>query len=218
MSRRLLLCLALVSCDGASRGTDTVRYVLDWDPTGIAAAPTGGWCVHTDLGYEVCVDAGWLQSHSLQLVECPRTLAGVLGIGVAYAGHGETPNPVAVHAPHRESLTDWAPFVFGERDPAAGRYCKVHYLIAGAETGGQTLHVEGRWRRGVASGTLLVESSLAWGALREIPATEGRAVVVRAVRALATAFDGIDFEADPPDDFARAVLRNLLVDTRFQVD
>lgn len=51
----------------------------------------------------------------------------------------------------------------------------------------------------------------------ELDLTDAGAVV-EVERQLATAFDGVDFEAGGEDGWARAVLRNLLVDTRFHLE
>ena len=104
----------------AAPAAHAVTYVLGWETAGAERTDSGAWRMRTDLDYEVELRAGWLVSHSVQLVECPQDSMGLrvlrmLGIGVAYAGHGETDNPAEVYSPLMESLVAPARVAFGER-------------------------------------------------------------------------------------------------------
>ena len=226
-------------------GADTISYHLSWETDGAERLESGAWRIRTDLDYEVELRAGHLVSHSVQLVECPEESMGlrlqrILGLGVAHAGHGDAANPVEVYEPLVESLTELGRVHFGSRETTGATYCRIHYLVARAleaetrelpdpELVGRTLRLEGTWRRGGEGAVdFAFETGLAWGALRDIadgPEAEpfqldsrqgGARVDVE--RQLATVFDGLDFAEGEVDDWGRAVLRNLLVDTRFSVE
>lgn len=195
--------LALAGCDGADGATDgmsdamadatsdaiadatadaappapgEVRYVLDWDDTGLDVAADGTWSVTNDLGHRVHITRGWLTSYNVSLVPCwliegteraarrdgpldalGRALWALLG-GVAHAGHDDEPDPSLYATPHVEPLVGRAPLAL---PPVTGvpaeTYCKVFYLVARADADAVgapaevpfdrvTLHLEGTWR------------------------------------------------------------------------
>lgn len=117
-----------------------VRYVLDWDDTGLDVAPDGTWRVTNDLGQTFTITRGWLTSYSAQLVPCSifEGRAASLGDwlwalvgGVAHAGHDDEPDPSLYEIPHVEPLVGRMPLVLGVVDGVPSEtYCKVFYLVA----------------------------------------------------------------------------------------
>lgn len=197
------------------------------------------------------VDAGYLVSHSVSLAPCaagpkappPSSRQGfapwlerLLSIPSAYAGHGGPADPSAISVPHIESLRSPETLDLGEVSFPAAAYCKVHYLIARADGRarelprdvdllGTSLHLAGSVKPpgGAGEAPLAVHTSLANGALRDIPvetrgdpATAARAsITVR--RELDRIFDGIDFSTASAPSVERRILTNLVNHTSVHV-
>lgn len=230
---------ALDAGDGLDQGPagPAVSYRLTWDTSGAEPLPGGGWRIHNDLGDRIDITTGYLVSHSVQLVPCPDDSLGArllrLFVGVAHAGHGDDLDPIAVYDPLVESLLDPVDIAFGDRPTQGATYCSIHYLVANALDGETralpadrdlidlTLVVGGTHHRDGTDTPFHIETGLAWAALRDLDTpldTTHHGALVLVERALGTLFDGIDLLADDPRGPGRALLRNLLVQTRFRVD
>jgi len=149
-----LLLASLSSCDSPSTSDpredeivqsgispSAVRWVLDW---GAVSNDEQGFTLINDLGYRVRVEAGWIGSWGVTLVECsedeadadadaerrPTTELGVASPWLIAEGHasGED-DPSAWVFAGVESLIEQRTV---EADPIASldaRYCEVHYLL-----------------------------------------------------------------------------------------
>ncbi len=161
MARALICALLLAGCEGAGEArpepappaAGEVRYVLDWDDSGLDVAADGRWRVVNDLGIEFAIERGWLTSYSAQLVPCwliegtaRRPARSILdGLwrldrlwtlfgGVAHAGHDDEADPSLFEIPHVEALVNRRPLVLATVRGVPGEtYCKAFYLVARAD-------------------------------------------------------------------------------------
>jgi hypothetical protein len=163
-----------------------VVYSLEWDVAGLSRPASGvGWEIVTDLGYRVQLDAGYLSSHSVELIECdyrPQPLARLVSGLVAslvpapaFAGHVLSPNPSAFRTTHVESLVAAAPITTSRIVVGGRRYCEVSYLVARAEVSaaglpgdldmaGKSLYVAGMYSLpGTAPERFAIASTVASG-------------------------------------------------------
>jgi hypothetical protein len=106
-----------------------MRVTLEWD----APAPAE-W--HTDAGYEVRLQEGWVVTSEVHLVPCAAQSSRLrwpsLSIPEAYAGHTMTPEQerLRLRAPHAQSLLENATLFVGELHPPATGYCAAFYLVS----------------------------------------------------------------------------------------
>lgn len=236
--KRSFLLITLVACtvsldDGSHALLSSAEYTLTWD-TADVTWETQGWSTTTDLGYVVHVENGWVGSYGLSLVACEDVIVrgsdvlwSLVGVQSAYAGHsGDEIDPSALVLDQMESLATPIPHQYGPYLFAPDTYCRVHYVmsyaIEEAEAEGRNLTGSSLWLEGTITSPngdrwpLDVQSDVAHGALRDLPQLANLAnaalltehVEIRVTRALATMFDGIDFNQEPSDlDFK--VLGNL---------
>ena len=141
-----LLLASIAACDDPSDSAtvDTqagispaaVRWVLDW---GHVSTHQQGFELVTDLGYRVRVEAGWIGSWGVTLVECPEQ-------GEEREATIELPvaSPWLIAEGHSSGEDDPSAWVFAgveslterrvvEADPIEAldaHYCEVHYLLA----------------------------------------------------------------------------------------
>jgi hypothetical protein len=133
----------------------------------------------------------------------------------AHAGHGEGEALTRWRGPQREDAAPGASRTLGTAGLADGPYCKAHYLVAPG-VGSPSIDIAGAYRaRGESRWTpFAIRSTLAWGAMVDLPApTPAGAGQLRVTltRDAAAAFDGIDFttKTQTNDDRARQLLRAL---------
>lgn len=226
-----------------------VVYSFEWDLAGVTRPASGaGWEIVTDLGYRVRLDTGYLSSHSAELVECedraqPLALlvSGLFPTLVprpAFAGHVLSPNPLAFHTSHVESIVAAAPTTTSRIVVGGRRYCGVNYLVARADASaaglpadldmvGKSLYVAGMYGfPGAVPEPFAIASTVASGRRvgifspgasggdgqrGELDTASGDAVV-RIRRRLGSLFDGVDFAHQPRSDWAHGILANLVDD------
>ncbi len=211
------------SAPPAAPSPHRVEYRLAWIGDDGARADDGAWSVTNDLGVRVRVTRGWITSHSMELVECPKEPAAtpygvaleLLGGAVAWAGHATgTPNPAAIRPMQVESLTEPADVEAGVVTLAPQAYCRLHYLVARAATDASglptavdmvdaTVHVEGAYRAPETATDVpfTVHSDVAYGQLFERVVgdaplrvdTGTESVRVELRRRRSRLFDGVDF-------------------------
>ncbi len=196
----------------------SLTYSLDWHWGKAQAVGDDGWWVTTDLGYGVQVTRAELMNASVALVPC-QTSAAWLAPRAAKAGHGDPGDVSRWVGPRQEHVLSPTLSTLGTVSLGAGRYCAVHYLVAGSG-GTPTLLLEGNLSRPDGSSTPLhIESALAWGANTILDAN---AVIdaahaphhIALQRDLGALFDAIDFDTAPTDAQARSVLRALVGSVR----
>jgi hypothetical protein len=135
----VLLLASVAACDDREPSEDaqvgispaSVRWTLDWWGDGTE--------VVTDLGYRVRVDAGWIGSWGVTLVECadegsnrePTTALGIASPFLIAEGHtsGED-DPSAWVFAVVESVTEQRTVTADPIEIPPARYCEAHYLIA----------------------------------------------------------------------------------------
>lgn len=231
----LCLCAALV----AGCGSDgRFVYTLAWNLEGVRRDDQAiGWSVTTDLGYEVRVDAGYLTSHSAELLACDRRTVPLVQLATwiaprpAYATHALSLNPSAFHQARIESLARPRDSRTVRPVPAA-EYCGVQYLVAraaGVATGlpedidmtARSLYLRGDYA--AAEGMhqpFEITTTVAHGLRFDSDRIDGRdaPVAVRIERSLGRLFDGVDFAQSPEREWPRRILRNLIDSTVVAVD
>jgi hypothetical protein len=142
-----LLLASISACDDAQSPSETaddepgvspasVRWVLDW---GSVSNDGQGFEVMSDLGYRVRVEAGWIGSWGITLIECPaegeeRAPSVELGLASPWLiaeGHasGED-DPSAWVFAGVESLTERRIVEAEPIELDGARYCEVHHLLA----------------------------------------------------------------------------------------
>jgi hypothetical protein len=208
-----------------------VRYHLAW-AWGDAEPTEDGWTVVNDRGYEVRVTDGYLVTYSVQLAPCTEGdldtgLGRLFGIGRAHAGHGGEEDPSAWITGLAEPLA--SPEV-RSLEPVivdSGTYCRVHYLVARAETGtldlpeemdlmGTSLYIEGT----VASAGDEPEPFTIWSTLPtgqlmtwSDPVTpidlDADGLDVTITRDLGHLFDGVEFATMSAESVEKTILLGL---------
>jgi hypothetical protein len=206
-----------------------VTYRTTWDTTGVATGADGSWTTTTDLGYTVTVTSATLATYSTTLVSCPHShrileaAAGLLGPGVAAAGHSTSEDPAWLGIGTVDAIVAGDALVRGTVTVHEPAYCEGHIAWGAAED--STLVVSGWF---VAPGAtepaaFEIATDLAWGlkadllsASQSVHVEVGDPIEITIVTELADLLDGIDFAA-LDDDSGRHVLRNLAAATRFEV-
>ena len=206
-----------------------VTYQLAWDLDGVSQHEDG-WSVVSDLGITWRITRGYLVNFNLQLVPCEQ--ASWLGIRPAWAGHsGDDIDPSAVGVSWAEAIVPLSPSTPPSQQ-ASALYCKVHYLIARADSAthdlpgnvdllGASLHLEGTWSRGGVDTPFTLRVTPATGVLPVLPepidaATDGAAI--RVIRRPARWFDGLEPDADDDDGLGTALLNNLRLSVDIAAD
>jgi hypothetical protein len=225
-------CVAHAACAGPAslppEGAvlSAARFDLAWANGRAVRQDDGALRWVTDRGHEVTLRRGQLATYASSIAECdPGVLASLLaplGPGLAHAGHGEAADPSTV-AGVIETIGAEVPLAQGASAFAPKDYCRAHWVAAPADAStrgaveagmeGASLVLEGEWSRGGATGTFAWRSTVATGALQELPPLTGSAVHVTVVRSLDTLLDGIDFESATTASAGRAVLLNLALQT-----
>jgi hypothetical protein len=208
--------------------------------------------ITNDLGYRVRITEGYLVTRDIELVPCdpkpPAALslldlpATFLGARPAWAGHSGVADPSATKRAQVESLLDRQALEIGTVEPGAQSYCRLHYLVARADsaTAGlpadtdmvdQSLDVSGSFARDESGPqTFRLRTAIANGVLVDLrrpgsshptPLDTGResaTIVVR--RRFDTLFHRIDFAAMDEKRMARELLQNVIegVEIELQVE
>ena len=229
-------CLAHAACTAPApaRSTgptlDAAEYRLEWALGRATHDASGRLRLTTDLGYEVTLRRGLLATYASSLAECATSpvVAALWPLGPtrARAGHGEAADPSTV-AGLVETIGDAVVRTQGTTSFAPKAYCRAHWVAGpadastagAAEAGmeGASLIVEGDWSRAGEAGTFAWRSTIATGALDELPALAGPSVVATVVRSADTLLDGVELATTSPSTGSRAVLLNLARQTRIEV-
>ncbi len=219
--------------DGDPVVREEVRYTLDWDWGSALRHPAGGWTAQTDLGYSVHVTAGQLVTRNLELVPCHAVpvspaLASLLRWAApreALAGHSSlVPNESKISRSFAEDLAAPQAAFLESRVVTDPEYCRGHYLVArpkGSPPGEFALAVEGTWTRAGVDGpaTFRIESAGAYGKFLALSTESGTALDRRWIvggldltlrRALATMFDGMEFDGGRTSELGSRAMRNLV--------
>lgn len=231
---KVLLRIGLCVCSSLVLGCardGRVVYLLSWDLDRVLRAADGtSWTVTTDLGYEVRVAAGYLTSHTAELIACDRRpgalawLAFSLMPRPAHATHALALDPSAFHRARIESLTAARTARVVRPVPRAQAYCEAHYLVARAggtatampaevDMTDRSLYVRGVYGKANGMRTAFeITTTVAhgWrGAVERIDAGPGP-IAVHVERRLGTLFDGLDFARVPEREWPRRMLANLI--------
>ena len=214
----------------AATATGTVTYLSAWDTTGVTTAADGTWTTATDLGYTVRVESASLATFSVTLVSCPHShgilgaAAGLLGPGIASAGHSGSDDPALLGIGAENTIGDGETLVRGTVTVHEPAYCEGH-IAWGATDDVPTLVVTGGYLSpGVTEWIPFhIETDLAWGRKADLTAASqpvhvevGDPIEIMIVTTLEELFDDIDFAA-ADDEAGPQVLRNLAAGTRFEV-
>lgn len=219
---------ALLPVDAAE---GDVTYVLAWDAGGVTTSPDGSWTTTTDLGYTVTVTAGELTTHTVTMVSCPHGhglfgwLFGILGPGIADAGHRSGGDPALVGGAVGESLTEPDDIVLGTTTVDEPAYCEGHTAWGASDADVATVVIEATWTApDGTTGVIDLATTIDWGVGGDL--TDGTATVhvevgepttVEVRRSLSTMFDGIDLASSDDTELAMGILRALADSTEFVV-
>jgi hypothetical protein len=207
-----------------------VTYVLAWDATGTTAID-GGWTTATDLGYTVTVTDGTLTTYSVTMVACEHDhgwfgwLVGLVGPGIAEAGHSEGDDPALIGGEIVESIVTGEDTVLGTTTVDEPAYCEGHTAWGTIDRETPTLEVTAEWvGPNGSTGTIELASTIDWGVGDDLAAEGdtvhievGEPATVVITRSLATMFDGIELTTEDDTDLAMGILRALADSTVFEV-
>ena len=200
-----------------------------------------GWIVNYSTSLVPCLTARWPEPSPFNLLAIAYSLLTFV-VPTAHAGHGEVADPSSIADGMVEAIGGEMRRIRIGPIPTA-TYCDIHYLVARGDAAttphpdapdmaGRSLLIEGTFQ---APGDdqeypIAVDTDIAYGTLRsahpdETPVTERQPITVNQdtgagvllVRPMSRLFDGIDFKALEPSEVSRAVLKNLLLKTRFFV-
>lgn len=208
---------------------DRVFFELAWESESAVERDDGTLRLTTNDGATVDITEGYLSTYAASLAPCvPATATSLLrriGPARAWAGHGNDEG-LATAAGRIEQIRPQPalPLATLETPPIA--YCRAHWVAAPADAStvdaealdmrGRVLRIRGRWQQHGSNGDFDWSSTVASGALAELPAELTGSVRVRVVRPLDTLFDGIDFATTTEATGTRELLLALARGTRLE--
>jgi hypothetical protein len=222
-----------------------IHYRLAWLDEGVTYNDTG-WTVTTRSGYTVRIEQGYLTSYSAELVYCQHShnflslFSSIFPLITARAGHSGDTSPAKVSLSLVESLTQPESFEWDSVTVAEPSYCQGHYLVGRADKTTQDMPADVDMNRVAVyiSGTYLspnaesttpfvIRTDLGNGTLQDLHKLGAstnvhveigtQPVEITIYRDLATLFDRIDFAHMGADEQARALLDQLMAQTKIMV-
>lgn len=217
------------------------QYRLAWDLGTVQMTETG-WTVTTNLDYQVEITSAYSVAYEVQLTACEHSHGwfdwSTLGIGVAYAGHGDDSNDSTFDSSLVENLLNPQTQFWGEVTLYEPTYCEAFFLVARGATDtnnlpddvdmyGSSVYLEGTYIAPDSDTAIefTLQTGNANGAIddfvqNEIPvhiALSDETITIEITRSLDTLLDNIDFADMNTDDASFQVLRNIINGTRFEV-